>query len=471
MVYCTLMRRSTQALVLAAAVMACHESLVVLPPPAPVASLTVSPVADTVTVGDSVQLTATARDTAGNVIANATVTWTSDSTAFASVTGAGLVRTAFPGFAPIIATAGDKADTAAITVVPVQLLAPAAGGHHTCALTNGGATYCWGRDLYGQLGGGFVSVAPETVPILVASTGRYATLAAGESHTCALAGTGAAFCWGDNAGGQLGSSGGPPANPVPTAVTGGQAFRVLTAGARHTCGLRTDSVTYCWGANDSAQLGDSLSGGGSVTPVRVAGSRRFVTLAAGGVHTCGVEFAVAYCWGGNASGELGDNTDSTRRLPVTVHNTGDWLDVTAGTSHTCGRLIDRSALCWGKNDRGQLGTGQADSLSRVPVAVAGGKSWIMLAAGGAHTCGIAADSLAYCWGANGSGQLGDSSFTDHPAPVAVYGGIHFAWITAGDAHTCAFATTAAVYCWGENGDGQLGDHTTTARPAPVLVQP
>ncbi|HXI34112.1 MAG TPA: Ig-like domain-containing protein [Gemmatimonadales bacterium] len=465
------MRRSTQALVLAAAVVACHESLVVLPPPAPVASLTVSPAADTVTVGDSVQLTATARDAAGNVIASATVTWTSDSVTFASVTGAGLVRTASPGFAPIIATAGGKSDTAAITVTPVQLLAPVAGGHHTCALTNGGATYCWGRDVYGQLGGGFVSVAPETAPILVTSTGPYSALAAGESHTCALAGNGAAFCWGDNAGSQLGSSGGPAANPVPGAVTGGHAFGALTAGDRHTCGSGTDSLTYCWGANDSGQLGDSVPGSGGPTPMPVATRRRYVSLAAGGVHTCGVSAGVVYCWGGNASGELGDSTDSTRRSPVAVHNPGDWLDVTAGTSHTCGRLLDRSALCWGKNDHGQLGTGQADSLTRVPVAVTGGKSWIMLAAGGAHTCGIAADSLAYCWGANGSGQLGDSSFTDRPAPVAVYGGIHFSWITAGDAHTCAFATTAALYCWGENGDGQLGDHTTTARPAPVLVRP
>src|SRR5437879_4596069 len=135
------MRRSTRALVLAAVVVvACHESLVVLPPPVPIATLTVSPAVDTLTAGDSVQLTATARDSAGNVIAGATVTWTSDSVAFASVTSTGLVRTTFPGFAPVIATAGDKADTARIAVAPVQLLAPIAGGHHTCALTNGAAT-------------------------------------------------------------------------------------------------------------------------------------------------------------------------------------------------------------------------------------------------------------------------------------------------------------------------------------------
>ena len=180
---------------------------------------------------------------------------------------------------------------------------------------------------------------------------------------------------------------------------------------------------------------------------------------------------LVYCWGGNASGELGDRTDSTRRAPVLVRDTVEWLDVTAGTNHTCGRALDQSARCWGKNDHGQLGTGQADSLARHPVVVTGGHSWIMLAAGGAHTCGIAADSLAYCWGSDSTGQLGDSAFTDRAAPVAVYGGIHFAWLSAGDHHTCGFSTSGAVYCWGDNSDGQVGDRTTAHRPAPVLVMP
>jgi alpha-tubulin suppressor-like RCC1 family protein len=178
-----------------------------------------------------------------------------------------------------------------------------------------------------------------------------------------------------------------------------------------------------------------------------------------------------YCWGGNASGELGDSTDSTRRAPVLVRDTVEWLDVTAGTNHTCGRALDHSARCWGKNDHGQLGTGQADSLARQPVGVTGGHSWIMLAAGGAHTCGIASDSLAYCWGADSTGQLGDSAFTDRPAPVAVYGGIHFSWISAGGGHTCGLSTSGAVYCWGDNGDGQVGDRTTTHRSIPTLVTP
>ena len=462
------MRRATGAVLLIAAV-ACHESLVVLPPPVPVASLTISPATDTLVAGDSVQLTATARDALGAVIAGATITWTSESLAFASVTSAGLVRTTFPGFAPIIAAAGDHSDTAAVTVVPVHLLAPTAGGHHTCAPTTGAATYCWGRDVNGQLGGGFASLTPEPVPVAVASSGRYIVVAAGERHTCALDGTGAAWCWGDNQASQLGRTGDLAQNPTPLTATGGRTFRALTAGDAHSCGIGTDSLSYCWGANDKGQLGDSALGGGSATPQRVAGSRHFTSLGAGGTHTCGVDALLLYCWGDNTNGEVGDGTDSTRTVPVAASDSAVWLDVAAGANHTCARTLTAAAFCWGKNNRGQLGTGQADSLARRPVPVSGGRTWITLAAGGDHSCGIATDSLAYCWGANDKGQLGDSSFSDRAAPVAVYGTIHFVAITAGDAHTCALAASGVIYCWGDNGDGQLGDGTTTVRPAPVPV--
>jgi alpha-tubulin suppressor-like RCC1 family protein len=465
------MRRSTRAAIVAAAAVACHEALVVLPPAVPVASLAVVPAADTIVAGDSVQLTATPRDSAGTLITGVTIIWTSDSLAFASVTSNGLVRATFPGVAPIVAAAGAKSDTATITIVPVHLLAPTAGGHHTCAPTNGTAAYCWGRNLYGQLGAGFASVAPETAPIPVASTVRFTALAGGENYTCALDGSGAASCWGNNAASQLGSGGDLPTNPTPALVTGGHVFRLLTAGTQHTCGIRADSLAYCWGANDAGQLGDSLPDGGGPTPMAVAGGRHYRSLSSGGLHTCGVDALRVSCWGDNTNGELGDGTDSTRRYPVVASDTAGWLDVTAGPNHNCARAPARSAYCWGLNDHGQLGTGQADSLSRRPVLVMGGRSWLMLAAGGAHTCGIATDSLAYCWGANNAGQLGDSSFTDRPAPVAVHGGIHFVWITAGDAHTCGFSTTGLAYCWGDNGDGQLGDGSMTPRFTPVLVIP
>ena len=55
-----------------------------------------------------------------------------------------------------------------------------------------------------------------------------------------------------------------------------------------------------------------------------------------------------------------------------------------------------------------------------PVLVAGGFTFVSLSAGGSHTCGVTV-SGAYCWGANGNGQLGNGTTTDSAVPVKVSG--------------------------------------------------
>jgi uncharacterized protein YjdB len=90
--------------------------------------------------------------------------------------------------------------------------------------------------------------------------------------------------------------------------------------------------------------------------------------------------------------------------------------------------------------------------------------WDGLAAGRAHTCGFAGDeyggvtSDVYCWGDNSRGQLGlPSSVADSPVPVRVpLDGVTVAQVSAGDDYTCARTFTATVYCWGSNQYGQLG---------------
>jgi alpha-tubulin suppressor-like RCC1 family protein len=78
----------------------------------------------------------------------------------------------------------------------------ALGNEHTCGITTGGATYCWGHNTSGQLG----KATPEQTftPIAIASDPGFNAITAGQFHTCAVTSAGATYCWGDNYYGQLG---------------------------------------------------------------------------------------------------------------------------------------------------------------------------------------------------------------------------------------------------------------------------
>ena len=154
----------------------------------------------------------------------------------------------------------------------------------------------------------------------------------------------------------------------------------------------------------------------------------------------------------------------------------DFEQVSAGAFHSCGVATDGKAWCWGSNDKGQLGTGTVtpSAGSAVPVAVAGGLLFRHVSAGYEHTCGLTTDDIVYCWGFNYWGQLGDGTMgEDHAtrgAPAAVAGSRRFRLVRAGWSHTCAITTSADAYCWGENLYGQAGDGgTALGRPRPVAV--
>jgi alpha-tubulin suppressor-like RCC1 family protein len=92
-----------------------------------------------------------------------------------------------------------------------------------------------------------------------------------------------------------------------------------------------------------------------------------------------------------------------------------------------------------------------------------------VSAGNGHTCGVTTGGVAYCWGSNAFGKLGDGADSRSTTPVAVAGGLSFASVSAGGNHTCGVTTGGDAYCWGWNNTGQLGNGTTTNSSVPVGV--
>jgi hypothetical protein len=113
-----------------------------------------------------------------------------------------------------------------------------------------------------------------------------------------------------------------------------------------------------------------------------------------------------------------------------------------------------SAFCYGANGSGQLGTG--DRLPRAGFsAVNSTLSFLSVSAGLHHTCAISVEKKAYCWGAGT--RLGTGLTTSFERPEPVVGLDAVAAISAGNGHSCAVLETGAAYCWGEEFRGQLGD--------------
>lgn len=298
---------------------------------------------------------------------------------------------------------------------------------------------------------------------LLGSSAQFLAVVAGVSHACALTRTGEAFCWGANESGQLGDgSRTDRARPVP--VDTDARFSTLAAGVAHTCGLDAAGRALCWGGDSGA---DEPTQNDRLTPRPVPGDRPFVQLVAGWNHTCALTAGGrAYCWGSNDRGQLGDGTRTDRVVPSEVPGTFESL--TAGNAHTCG-IREGAVFCWGDNRSGQLGDGSTQSHSE-PVRVEGLPApATRLAAGAVNTCALLADGRAYCWGQNVHGELGDRTRENHSTPVPVAGGLTFRSIYAGGALTCGFTDDGAQYCWGLNQSGQLGDGTRESRSVPTRV--
>jgi alpha-tubulin suppressor-like RCC1 family protein len=332
--------------------------------------------------------------------------------------------------------------------------------------------------------GSTVIVAPASATILVGQQQQFsqtgavtvADVVAGGWHSCMLMSDRTVRCFGRNNQGQLGN--GTLDNASSPAAVAGLNATAIQSGAEHMCAFIGDGTIQCWGTNYTGQLG--LGGatgehGGlpfSLTPNPVQGMANAIALAVGGFFTCAiVTDHTVQCWGRNQDGQLG-NGDATidTSVPGPVVGLGAVSAVSAGGYHVCATLPDNSVKCWGRNDDGQLGTGDW-TRATTPVAVKGLKlPPTAISAGGYHTCALLPDGTVQCWGRNVYGQVGQPSTTGaFVTPTSVPGIANAVALKSGFYHTCAILADNTTRCWGMNAYGEIGDGSISDSAAPTQV--
>jgi alpha-tubulin suppressor-like RCC1 family protein len=247
---------------------------------------------------------------------------------------------------------------------------------------------------------------------------------------------------------------------------------VTSCGVGSACVDCTDAASYAPPANGQATCGTASACDFECNPgwLRCGGACcRALSVAAGWYHTCAVlgqpgdASGRLRCWGANNEGQLGNGDALFQDSPVPVDVVGLASGVTqvaAGAFHTCA-IQNGTSYCWGMNAQGQVGAGFTDPAYAYPQPVtnvpAGG--FTQLAPGGGHTCARSDTGDVWCWGANDLGQLGQgapgSSFNNKPLRVSSLSGI--ASVAAGRYHACALTSGGSVSCWGADDYGQIGD--------------
>ena len=196
---------------------------------------------------------------------------------------------------------------------------------------------------------------------------------------------------------------------------------------------------------------------------------KIIQLSSGNNHSCAVtENNDVYCWGGNESGQLGNGSFENSFVPTLIENF-KFKQISSGNKFTCGIDLSDEVYCWGSNSYRQLGkecgTGQTcdrDNNENSPIKVSP-IEFKLVSVGDEYACAIGLnDELAYCWGRNTKGTLGQDSDTfsiSQPTPVSnpISGQIVlYKNISAGSFQTCAISFSNDVYCWGSNERGGTG---------------
>ncbi len=274
----------------------------------------------------------------------------------------------------------------------------AVGDGFTCRVHVGvQSVFCRGDNDHGQLG---KAAGPASAADVVTSLAFDLTqVVAGDDHVCVLSSAGTASCWGAGKAGQLGKSGQVTDAAAPVEVTFAGSFTALAAGGSNTCGL-VDGEAYCWGSNGVAWAHPGPPSPKPGVPAAVKVNQTFTALAVGENHACGLtKTGDVWCWGKNDSFQLGatDQLATQAKLPL-----ANLQSVAVGSKHTCVVSIAGAVSCFGSNSHLQKGPG-SNAVPGDPNLAFMTKAKAVSAAGNA-TCVLMGNQSVQCFGVGADGN-------------------------------------------------------------------
>jgi alpha-tubulin suppressor-like RCC1 family protein len=271
---------------------------------------------------------------------------------------------------------------------------------HMAAIKTDGSLWVWGGNAAGQLG--INNTAQRNTPVTTFAGGTdWKSVACGHRHTSAIKTDGSLWTWGSNGGGQLGINNTANRSIPVTTFTGGTNWKQVSAGEQHTVAIKTDGTLWTWGGNDSGQLGDNTVTNRSTPVTTFAGGNNWKQVSAGWKHTAAIKTdGSLWGWGLDQQVQLGlaRGTGGGGFLtPVTTFAGGNnWKSVSAGFYHTAAIKTDGTLWTWGQqiNNVGTLGVNDSTGFAsrNVPVTTfAGGNNWKQVSGGQSVTAAIKTD--------------------------------------------------------------------------------
>ncbi len=382
-----------------------------------------------------------------------------------------------------------KADTGEY---PLTLSAANKVESETTTLTyqSDGSTFCLDATTTAAGGASFFMTHTGTIQEGLCPPGpaTWTMVAAGSTHTLALASNGKLYAWGLNTNGQLGiGSTVTKTSPteVPLTLPAGTTITQLSAGDSFSLALTSDGVVYGWGDSRQGQVGDGTSATSRTSPVLTAGmtGKTITQISAGGPHALALDSdGKVYSWGQNAQGQIGDGTTNARRTPAVVTSgvmAGKTItQISAGYYHSIVIGSTGAIYGWGSDNYGQTGSGTTTTTPRsTPIAATAGcvagKTFTKLATGQYFTLALASNGTLCGWGQNSYGQVGNNGFTTPLATPVVSNSIAgktVKQLSARGMQTLLLTTDGLVYGWGRNSSGELADSASSAnRSSPFAI--